>query len=227
MTSNLKKTLQGALTLALVLSAVEARAQKLETPGSPATEAAAAPAPSTGGAALGDSGQIVLSIERLFGYDYAHQSNNFHVSAFTVLGNPIGDGASAYDWPRLALDAFVARGFSLGGSVSFFRATLTSGSNPSSSTTGFEVAPRVGYELPLAPGLAFWGRAGVAYVYSNTSITNGASQSGSYVGLTVDPSLAFMFSHLTLMVGPVVDIGLTGTIKYTDVGLFFGFAIPL
>jgi len=64
MISSQKWILHGALSLAAVLSAAEVHAQKLETPGSPAAEAA--PTSSSGPTGFGDSGQFVLSAERLF-----------------------------------------------------------------------------------------------------------------------------------------------------------------
>ena len=66
MISNQKWMLHGALSLAVVVSAAEVRAQKLETPGSPAAEAAPATS-SSGPTGFGDSGQFVLSAERLLG----------------------------------------------------------------------------------------------------------------------------------------------------------------
>ncbi len=73
MISNQKWMLHGALSLAVVLSAAEVRAQKLETPGSPAAEAAPTTS-SSGPTGFGDSGQFVLSLERMFGYNWDHVS---------------------------------------------------------------------------------------------------------------------------------------------------------
>ena len=75
MISNQKWMLHGALCLAVVLSAAEVRAQKLETPGSPAAEAAAAPS-SSGPTAFGEGCQFVLSFERMFGYNWTHISTD-------------------------------------------------------------------------------------------------------------------------------------------------------
>ena len=69
MISNQKWMLHGALSLVVVLSATEVRAQKLETPGSSAADAAPTTS-SSGPTGFGDSGQFILSAERLFGYTY-------------------------------------------------------------------------------------------------------------------------------------------------------------
>jgi hypothetical protein len=222
MTSNLKRTLGGMLTLAVVLSAAEARAQSLEKPGAPPSDAAvAAAAGPSGPGAFGDAGQFALSGERLFGYTYSHQkigNGTGTGNSFTLLSSPFGSGAGGYSWPRIGLDYFVARGISLGGSVSFFRT-----SSGSSSNTGFEVAPRIGYELPLGPALGFWPRAGVTYIH-RTLI--------SYLGLTVEAPLALTLSqHLVITFGPTLDLGLSGSAgsasaKITDVGAYFGLVVP-
>jgi hypothetical protein len=223
MTSNLKRTLGGMLTLAVVLSAAEARAQSLEKPGAPPSDAAvAAAAGPAGPTAFGDAGQFALSGERLFGYTYTHQAFGSAkagtASSFTLLSSPFGANTGGYSWPRVGFDYFVVKGISLGGSASFFRT-----SSGSSSNTGFEVAPRIGYALPLGPWLGFWPRAGVTYVH-RTSL--------SYLGLTVEAPLAITLSqHLVITFGPTLDLGLSGSAgaasaKITDVGAYFGLVVP-
>jgi hypothetical protein len=228
MTSNLRRTLGGMLTLAIVATAAEARAQSLEKPGAPPPEAAAA-AP-TGPASFGDGGQFVLSAERLFGYTYTHQSFGggpaATSSSFTLLSSPFGDGSGAYDWPRLGFDYFLTRGISAGGSLSFFRA-----SSGNSSQTGFEVAPRLGYAMMVGPWLGIWPRVGVTYVHSS----NGGTTL-QYLGLTLEAQLAFVIApHLVILFGPTLDLGLSGSTanagvsnsaKLTDVGAYFGLAVP-
>ena len=221
MISNQKWMLHGALSLAVVLSAAEVRAQKLETPGSPAAEAAAAPS-SSGPTAFGDGGQFVLSAERLFGYTYSRRTGFANTNSFTLLAQPLGTGTYAYGAPRVGFDAFLTKSISLGGSLSFFR---TSAGN--SSTTGFEVAPRLGYGMMVGPWLGVWPRLGVTYVYASG---NGAT--AKYLALTVEGLLAIVVApHLVITFGPTLDLGLTGSIgttsiKNTDVGAYFGLAIP-
>ncbi len=134
----------------------------------------------------------------------------------------LGTGTYAYDWPRLGFDYFVTKSISLGGSLSFFR--TSAGDN---SLTGFQVAPRLGYGMMVGPWLGVWPRLGVTYVYASG---NGAS--AKYLALTVEGLLAIVVApHLVITFGPTLDLGLTGnagtnSIKNTDVGVYFGLAIP-
>ncbi len=221
MISNQKWMLHGALSLAVVLSATEVRAQKLETPGSPAAEAAPTTS-SSGPTGFGDSGQFILSAERLFGYTFSHRTGFTNTNSFTLLAQPLGTGTYAYGEPRIGFDAFVTKSISLGGSLSFFR--TSAGDN---SLTGFQVAPRLGYGMMVGPWLGVWPRLGVTYVYASG---NGAS--AKYLALTVEGLLAIVVApHLVITFGPTLDLGLTGnagtnSIKNTDVGVYFGLAIP-
>jgi hypothetical protein len=218
MISNQKWMLHGALSLAVVLSAAEVRAQKLETPGSPAAEAAATPS-SSGPTAFGESGQFVLSVERLFGYTWDHPSPGTNQSTFSVLGSPfLGVQVNPYDWPRLGFDYFLTKSISGGAALAFSRTT-----GGSSSTNAFEVAPRLGYGMMVGPWLAVWPRLGVTYI-------NATNQ--SYLGLTIDLAAVIMVApHLAITFAPVANIGLTGKTgnndrKYTTLGAEFGLAIP-
>jgi hypothetical protein len=221
MHSNQKWMLHGALSLVVVLSATEVRAQKLETPGSSAADAAPTTS-SSGPTGFGDSGQFILSAERLFGYTYSRRTGNPSSNSFTLLSQPFGTGYYAYGSPRIGFDGFVAKSISLGGSLSFFRT-----SEGDSSTTGFEVAPRIGYGMMVGPWLGVWPRIGVTYVYAST---NGPSL--KYLALTLEGLLAIVVApHLVITFGPTLDLGLTGSvgttsIKNTDVGVYFGLAIP-
>jgi len=232
MTSNLKRTLGGMLSLAVVLSAPEARAQALEKPGAPPPEAAAPAAAPAGPAGFGDPGQVVISAERLFGFTYTHQSFGSGPAAtaqtFTLLSDPFGSGVSAYGWPRVGFDYFVAKSFSAGGSISFFRSSAGS-----QTQTGFELAPRVGYGMMVGPWLGVWARAGVTYTH-----TSGNGRTLQYLAVGVEPTLAFVVSpRFMLLFGPTADIGLSGSLKVgtaasqsaklTDIGAYFGFAFLL
>jgi len=224
MQSNQKWMLHGALSLAVVLSAAEVRAQKLETPGAPAAEAAPTTS-SSGPTGFGDGGQFVLSAERLFGYNWDHESVGTRTvtsNTYSLLGSPIGVGSYPYDWPRLGFDYFVTKSISAGAALAFARATA--GSN---SFNAFQVAPRLGYGMMVGPWLGVWPRAGVTYV----SLTN-----QSYLALTIDLAAVIVVAqHLALTFAPVANIALTGTSKSTGVsisdklttlGVELGLAIP-
>jgi len=207
--------LQGLLGLAVVVSAAAVRAQDLETPGAK-TSAPAAAAPS-GPSGFGDSGQLVLSAENMFGFNYDHPSNGGASSTtFTLFANPFGVGTTTYQWPRLAFDAFLTKGISAGGAISFSRTTVAS-----NGTNAFQVAPRVGYAMMVAPALGVWGRAGVTYIYSDSN--------NNFLALTIDALAAIVASpHLAITLGPTLDLGLSGKPwKYTTVGLYFGLAVAI
>jgi hypothetical protein len=221
MTSNLRRTLGGMLTLAVVLSAAEARAQKLEKPGAPPADAAPAAATPSGPTSFGDAGQLTLSAERLFGYSWRHRtSGNLHdsLSTFSLLADPEGVASSGYSWPRLGFDYFVVRGISLGAAASFFR---TSGIG--AAVTGYELAPRLGYAAVVGPWLTVWARAGFSYVHLTTE---------RFSAITIEvPLVIAVASHLSLLIAPAADIGISGNIpptgstKVTDLGLSFGLAL--
>jgi hypothetical protein len=214
MISNQKWMLHVALSLGVVLSAAEARAQKLETPGAPAAEAAPTTS-SSGPTGFGDSGQFVLSAENLFGFTYYRPSGGTSSTTFSLFSNGFaGVGVNAYDWPRVAFDYFVIKGISLGGAVSASR--TTTGDN---SFNAIQVAPRVGYATMIGPWLGVWPRAGVTYLYS--------ASNEKFLALTVDALAVIMLApHLAITFGPTVDVGLSGTPKTTTVGVYFGLAIP-
>jgi|HubBroStandDraft_6_1064221.scaffolds.fasta_scaffold643915_2 hypothetical protein len=219
MTSNLKRTLGGVLTLAVVFSAAEARAQSLEKPGAPPSDAAAAATVSaaSGPAAFGDSGQFVLSAEQLFGYSYSRTSfpgGHNSTNTFSLLADPGGSGAAGYIWPRLGFDYFVAKGFSLGGAASFYRSTP-----PTGNVTAFELAPRVGYDIVVGPWLSAWPRLGFTYVHAS---------SVQYSAVSLDvPLVIAVTQHFAVLVTPTLDYGVSGShsIKITDAGLSFGLAM--
>ena len=149
MTSNAKTMLQGLLSLVVVSWASGAYAQNLETPGAPAAEAAAAPA-AAGPSGFGDGGQLVLSAERLFGYNWAHNSagNGSSSNTYSILGDPYaaGLGAYPYDWPRLGFDYFPTKSISAGLALAFARHT-----GAGTAANSFQAAPRLGYGMMVGP----------------------------------------------------------------------------
>ena len=231
MTSNLRKTLQAALAVvAVVWSAAEARAQDLETPdsskGAPAAPASTASAAPTG---FGDAGQWLVSAENLFGYTYAHQSNNLTVNTFTIFGDSLGSQKSMYDWPRLALDTMLAKNISLGLAGSFARYSTSVPATVGVNTSRFqyEASLRAGYATLLGQKVGIWPRLGITYSYTsgNTPL--------SAVAVSIDGLLVLMAgTNLLVTVGPVGDVGVTGKIGNTNVtflniGVYVGLTILL
>jgi hypothetical protein len=213
--------LQGLLSLAVVLSAAGVRAQNLEAPGEAPKAEPAAPSGASGPTGFGAGGQFILSAEKLFGYNWKHESiaGSSNVNAFTLLANPFGVGAYSYDWPRVGFDYFVTQSISAGLAASFAR--ITSGN---ASNNAWEIAPRLGYGMMVGPWLAVWPRAGVTYV---------SSTGQSYLGLTIDlQAVVVVAPHLAITFAPVANIGLSGTKnnandKITTLGAEFGLLLPL
>jgi hypothetical protein len=215
MISDQRWMLQGALSLAVVLSAAEVHAQKLETPGSPVAEAAPPTSPSSGPTGFGDSGQFVLSAENLFGFTYDHPSTGGSATTFSLFSNGFaGVGVNPYDWPRVAFDYVLTKGISAGGAIALSR--TTAGNN---STNAFQIAPRIGYATMVGPWLGVWPRAGVTYLYS--------ASNEKFLAFTVDAlAVITVAPHFAITFGPSLDLGLTGTPKITTVGVYFGLALP-
>ena len=226
MISNQKWMLHGALSLAVVLAAAEVRAQKLETPGSPAAEAAPTTS-SSGPTGFGDSGQFVLSFERMFGYNWDHLSfpgGSTSSNTYSILGQPFSSGglgaagAYPYDWPRLGFDYFMTKSVSGGIALAFARYTTTG-----TSANAYEIAPRLGYGMMVGPWLGVWPRAGVTYV---------GATSLKYLGVTLDlQAVAVVNPHFIITFAPVANIGVYGnlggsSVKFTTLGAEFGFGIP-
>ncbi len=198
MTSNLRRTLQAALAVVVVVWSAAAGAQENSPEAAPAKTA---PPPAEPGSVqnFAAPGEWLLSVENLFGYTYAHQSNNVSANTFTLFSDPQGIAKSAYNWPRLAIDTMVSSAISLGVAASFARFSASGASN-----TAYEGAVRVGYALLPGPSLGIWPRVGVTYAHQTAN-----SQSAAAV--TVDALLvAVATPHLLLTLGPVADIGIWG-----------------
>jgi hypothetical protein len=222
MTSNLKRTLQAALAVVVVVWSTVASAQESPEPAAPASAPPVEPASALTFAAGGD---WLLSVENLFGYTYAHQSNNFHANTFTVFGDAEGGTKSPYRYPTLALDYMVKSSISVGLQANFVRLQASNGF----SNTGFLGGLRVGYALMRGPSVGIWPRAGITYSYGTAVKAFAVTVEGLLV-IVVTP-------HLLVTFGPVVDIGLSGTLKdnigrtsnvnFTDIGAYFGLTVPL
>lgn len=222
MTSNHRRMAQGLLSLAVVLSAAGVRAQNLEAPG--AAPAPTAPSSSSGPSGFGDSGQMVLSAENLFGFNYNHPSTGAHATTISLFSNAFaGVGQVTYEWPRLAFDYFVIKGISAGGAISYSRTTYSNlpPNTSAPSVNAFEIAPRIGYAQMVGPWLGVWPRAGVTYIYS--------SSTQNFLALTIDALAAVIVSpHLAVTFGPTLDLGLSGKpTSVTTIGVYFGLAIAI
>ncbi len=227
MTSNFRRTLQAGLVLVAVVWSAAARAADPTDPPPDNAPPKAAPVAVEPASALtfAAQGTWLLSVEDLFGYTYARQSNGFHVNTFTLFGDTLGSTKSAYRYPRMALDYMVGGPISVGLAANFVR--LSASNNY--SDTGFEVSPRVGYALMPGPSFGIWPRLGVTYAYQT-----GASAFGVSADLLI---VVVAAPHLLFTLGPSGDFGLTGKsklsngftvdMKYHDIGVYFGLTVPI
>jgi hypothetical protein len=190
--------------------------------------------PSTTDNVGGSDAQIVFGVERVTGV-FAHSQKD-ETDAVTTTDTTteialFGNAASnVHALPRLALDYFVIEGFSLGGSLVFYRRsgeseTEAAGATVTSDTptiTSFMIQPRVGYSFVLDETFAIWPRGGITY--GNTKIedtvppippatgSSEASTTFSTLALTLDVAVVISpIENFAIMIGPFLDLGVSGT----------------
>jgi hypothetical protein len=184
---------------------------------------------------FGEAGHVAISAERLFGYVHASRTQTVGGTEttasqdyFTLLTNPVG-ALSGYGWPRIGIDAFVTRGFSVGGALGFFYLS----DQDEDSSTGFLLAPRIGFAVPVGSQVSIWPRVGVTYwhISSNPSSSD-TDTSSSAVAVTIEvPVTILVAPRVGFTIGPTVDIGVGGSTsasvggasisadqRYTDIG---------
>jgi hypothetical protein len=168
--------------------------------------------------AFGANHQVVVTAERLFGFVHTSQTTTVDGADTTMTGtefslfsNPLA-AIAVYSTPRLALDVFAVEHLSLGGSVGFF--TFSQSGVGSNGVTGFLVAPRVGYAIPLSRVVSFWPRVGLTYI---TLSGNGSgSGSSSLTAVTVEAPFVFAARHVYVSVAPTLDLGVGGSSSAND-----------
>jgi hypothetical protein len=191
---------------------------------------------------LGERGRFTLSAERLFGYVHSTTDTTIgggiqtteSTDSFTLLTNPASGLYTGYGWPRLAFDAFVARGVSVGGALAIAHVAPDEGD----SITGFLVAPRVGYALRLGSHFALWPRVGFTYTQVSTNPAGaGADLTVKAYAITLEAPFAIAIGpRMALHLGPAFDIGVGGSTaagggsldsSTTDLGVHAGLLIVL
>ncbi|HEX2882842.1 MAG TPA: hypothetical protein VHO25_25155 [Polyangiaceae bacterium] len=172
-------------------------------------------------------GHVAISGERLttFGYTSISGDVDEEQGAIALFGR--GGSLSPYDMPRLAFDAFVTRGLSVGGSLTYQKYFL----DPQELDI-FLISPRVGYAIGMGDMADFWLKGGISY-YS-TSTDAGVFGNAEESGLAFSGAFDFVIApapHFGILVGPSFDVGLTGErssgaasadIKYTTLALNMG-----
>ncbi len=180
---------------------------------------------------FGEKGHFAIGGERMFGYVHVSQdqksagattTTTTTFNSISLLGSPISSIASIYTYPRVGFDAFIAPSISLGGSLTYFHLS-TSNSGNDNTLSGFLVAPRVGFAARLAPAVWLWPRAGITYVRVSTDQgSGGTSQTSSLFAATIEAPLVLALAPNALaLIGPTVDVGLSGSSKIDNPGATF------
>ncbi|HQP34393.1 MAG TPA: hypothetical protein PLI95_04425 [Polyangiaceae bacterium] len=182
---------------------------------------------------------IILGVDRLWGIgmysqtqssdengvDYEEKTSRTAVNLL-LAGSP----ASVYQVPRLAFDYGLGNGLTVGGNLGYISQSGSSQMKKPSEgeevdlpkTSGFLIAPRVGYALELAEGIYIWPRAGITYYSTKTTIEAGAAKNEdtlSGFGLNVEGMLLWSpVPHFGLTIGPVFDYTLSGKAKSKQTG---------
>jgi hypothetical protein len=197
-------------------------------------------------AAFGSQGRFALTAERLFGFVYTDRTQTVagmdqtsHLTAFSLFGNSLGI-LTMYAQPRLGVDWFPAARLSVGlaaGYAHLSESLDVPANTPVSSPvyTGYLLAPRVGYAVPLSPLVSLWPRLSFTFAHLGLDISNGnttTTNDTSLYALTLEAPFVFVVApHLFVSVAPTLELGLggsqssTGTstnVKETDFGVLAG-----
>jgi hypothetical protein len=182
---------------------------------------------------LGEEMQVVFGVDRVMGISFdrhklepdgggSRTDKATNVSLFGSYPGAGGDDAVATtNSPRLALDFFVTEGFSIGGSFFVMSTSVSRDVEPDPAGTAsgdvgsgviWGIHPRIGYAMAFDETFSIWPRAGITYWKAawedddgNESNLNGLALTGE-VMLGISP-----FSHFAMLVGPYVDLGVSGT----------------
>ena len=218
------KRLLGWCALALILG-FGARAGA-QTPEEPA-----------GAPTVGDPGHWAISLERMFGFDYAKATLSMggmdeqttSATSFSLFTNPVAAVLSSFSFPRAGVDAFVGPGVSLGAALGVFYGsesnTPTGGTSVSESFTGVVAMPRVGYVARLSPSISFWPRAGVSIIYisvspsSSAAYTTTQTETSHLIAGTLEAPLVFTIApRVAFTFGPTFDMTFSGGRSLTTSG---------
>jgi hypothetical protein len=139
-----------------------------------------------------------------------------------------------YAMPMLTFHGVIAGGLTLGGGLGY---STISGNHEEPDPGGgggkatideptrsvFTFAPRVGYLASLSPSFGIWAKGGITFASQAASAKNVCDGTGtcgdvtttlSGLALDLDPMLVFTpVPHVGILFGPVIDIGLSGTLS--------------
>jgi hypothetical protein len=118
-----------------------------------------------------------------------------------------------------AVDYFIIDQLSIGGFIGFDYRTVED-----SSTTGFSIGPRVGYNITLSDLVSIWPKLGFSFATTNTEVDNEdvsvTTNDNSALALNIFVPIMFHpATHFFAGFGPFLDTDLTGDDKVTQFGL--------
>lgn len=177
-------------------------------------------------------GQFAVSADRLFGVVHSSTDTDdpngggTRTQSFTsinLLANPYnGALLSRYTFPRVAADYFVIDGLSLGLALGFVSISghekTDTVDQDTGSATGFLLAPRIGYAFMFNQNVGIWPRAGISYLtIHGESDTGNSSSDLNQLALPIEvPLVISPIPHVGFLIGPTLDLGLTGSDKSED-----------
>ncbi len=165
---------------------------------------------------LGRTGTLTIGAERISGFRLGERSIELPGGAdyevdytvFELLWSSASAGQGYLNTPRAAIDYFVIDYLSVGGSLAVFAVDYED-----DDSTGFILAPRAGYMLPMGSFAAFWPRGGFTFYVV------GGDDPGDEHQLLLSLEGVFTLAptpHLAVVLGPSVDLGLFGEVDDND-----------
>jgi hypothetical protein len=176
-----------------------------------------------------DSARVLIGVDRVAGVLWdratlAWPDGTREVSrdqmTWAVLGT---DGGSTGGTPRFSLDAQLYQRITVGGAVVYIthdartrvrdEASNSHATSDDDSERSLIVHPRVGYRLGMARAVAFWPRAGLAYVWQKThDQATGETVTLDTVEVTVEAMIVLVPApHVGFVIGPYADISVAGS----------------
>jgi hypothetical protein len=191
---------------------------------------------------FGATRQVVVSLERTLGFTYGktmveERGNGLMLEEPGTAVGPFGAAGLTprFAVPRLALDGFVGRRFSVGGAFGYTRQSAETNYSaatrgavvitvPSTSTAdALVLVARVGYLAPLSRTVSLWARVGFTYLRTTRTAPsvlysrNLAQETFGLYALTLEAPIAVrIVDHVVVTGGPTLDLGLKGVMKRSD-----------
>lgn len=163
------------------------------------------------------------------GGEYEDSQSGTHVNLLWGNSSVANFGINPYMMPRLSFDYFVIDGLSVGGSIGY--ATMGGETKPEKRPAGvalgesedlpdsnlFAFAPRVGYAYMFNDIIGIWPRGGITYARIHSEAQQGGAKyevTNKVFSLDIEAMLVIVpKEHFAFVVGPVLDLGLTGSSK--------------